>query len=137
MKDRNTKRSAGRKGGLATLALLLLALVSLACSLTPTAAQVSGAVSTPTPLPSPIAIPTAPKPTATPAPITCEVIAAEALHLRDAPGINGSVIAWLLPGEILTLSPAPSVDEWVNVTISADLNGWVNSKFIKCEVTHE
>jgi hypothetical protein len=116
-----------------SLALLMLALGTLACSstLTKPPANLSAGVSTETPIPSRIPIPTVP--TETPAPITCRVTAAESLHLRDSPNIKGTVITWLSPGDQLILLPDPPIGAWVKVTTADNLTGWVNSTY--CEVT--
>jgi hypothetical protein len=111
--------------------LLILSILTLACSgtlITPNA-TLSESVSTETPNPSPIPIPTAP--TETPAPITCIVTAAEALHLRDTADIKGTVIDWLYPGEVLTLLPDSPEGVWVKVLTKDQLAGWVNSNFCK------
>jgi uncharacterized protein YgiM (DUF1202 family) len=118
------------------LALFILTLLSLACSLSLTepTANLSESVSTETAIPYPIPIPTAPKPTGTPAPITCTVTAAESLHLRETPDIKGTVITWLKPGnQLFILTDPPAVGVWVKVTTADNLTGWVNSNF--CEVT--
>ena len=118
------------------LALLILALLTLACSLDTSALQgqdrpaVTTGPQTGTPHPSPTPLPFPTKPNL---PITCTVSAAEALNLRDAPGMDGNVIAWLVSGEILTLSSDPPVGVWVKVTTAGNVTGWVNSNF--CEVT--
>ena len=117
------------------LALFILGLVVLACSLTPqmpTASKAAETIPTEQVFPSPISTITA-KPIETPTPITCTVIAAEALHLRNAPNIEGNVIAWLFSGEILTISSDPPVGAWVKVTRADGTTGFVNSNF--CEVT--
>ena len=117
------------------LALLIISLAMLACSLSLTepTANLSESVSTETPapfstqqiFPSPSPIPTAP--------ITCTVTAAESLHLRETADIKGTVITWLSPGNQLTLLPDPPVGAWVKVTTADALIGWVNSTY--CEVT--
>lgn len=118
-----------------TLALVVLALATLACTLTPQMEPTAGEASEPfptQPIPSPIVtIPI----TATAAPITCRVSAAEALHVRDAPNVQGTVTAWLFAGDQLTLSPTPPAGVWVEVTTAQGVPGWVNSKYIDCEVT--
>lgn len=108
-------------------ALWLLALVSLACSLTPTA-NLSGTISTATPIPSPAPVPTAPEPTATPEPITCEVSASEALHLRDAPSVSGRVIAWLKPGDVATIEATAGA--WYQVK-TARGEGYIHSHYCR------
>lgn len=110
------------------LALLLLALVSLACSLTPTA-NLSGTISTATPIPSPAPVPTAPDPTATPEPIACRVTAIKALNVRSAPSTEGDVIAWLLPGDVVTISSTRGA--WYQVKTDRG-TGYIYSKY--CEV---
>ena len=114
---------------------LILTLASLACSLSPTepnaniSADSYSTASTPSPTPAQIIQ----QPTATSIPITCKVIATEALHLRNSPTIDGEVITWLVHGEILIRSSDPPVGVWVKVTTAEHIIGWVNSKY--CEVT--
>jgi len=115
--------------------VLILGLTLLACSLTPhmpTASKAAVPFPTKQLIPSPISTITK-EPTNTPKPTTCTVIAAKALHLRDAPTIEGKVIAWLFSGEILTISSDPLVSAWVKVTRADGTTGFVNSNF--CEVT--
>jgi len=68
--------------------------------------------------------------TPTPQPRTCEVIAAQALNLRAGAGVNNSVIAWLVPGDILTLTNTQPRGAWIEV-VFADRTGWVNSNYCK------
>jgi uncharacterized protein YgiM (DUF1202 family) len=114
---------------------LILALASLACSfsLDKPNANLSADAYSATSTPSPTEAKTIQQPTATSIPITCKVIATEALNLRNSPTIDGKVIAWLVHGEILILSSDPRVDDWVKVTTAEHIIGWVNSKY--CEVT--
>lgn len=116
-----------------TFALFILAVVSLACVLEPTA-NLSADVSTETAIPSPIQT-NQDRPALTPTPIYCAVTAAEALHMRDAPNVKGIVIAWLSSGDQLTLLPDPPSGVWVKVTTAGNVTGWVNSIFTNCEVT--
>ena len=114
---------------------LILTLASLACSLSLTEPNANlsvdtySAASTPSPTPARIIQ----QPTATSIPITCKVIATEALHLRNSPTIDGEVISWLVHGETLILSSDPPVGVWMKVTTAEHIIGWVNSKY--CEVT--
>lgn len=114
---------------------LILTLASLACSfwLTEPNANLSADAYSTASMPSPTPAQTIQQPTATSIPITCKVIATEALHLRNMPTIDGEVIAWLVHGEILILSSDPPVGVWVKVTTAEHIIGWVNSKY--CEVT--
>lgn len=114
-----------------TSALVVLALTLLACTFTPRV-PTAGEASEPFPTERPAPI-TSTETEA--APITCRVTAAEALHLRNAPSTEGTVLAWLAHGEILTLSPTPPRGDWVKVTTAEGVPGWVNSKY--CEVRHE
>lgn len=102
--------------------LLILALALLACSLTPQM-PTAGEAAEPFPterIPSPTLETIA---TAMPEPITCRVTAAEALHMRDAAGIDAVVIAWLFAGEQLTLSPTPPAGVWVEVVTAEGVHG--------------
>jgi hypothetical protein len=109
------------------LALLVLALGTLACSTTfikPTANLSADVSPTEQALPSPtITI------TVTASPETCQVIA-DALHVRDAPNIDGIVIAWLRSGDQLTILPDPPSGDWIRVQ-SGPITGWINSHY--CE----
>ena len=109
--------------------LILLALASLACSLSLTepTANLSASLATGTAIPSPAATIT---PTATASLDKCEVTA-EALHLRDAPNIEGLVLAYLHHGDQLTILPDPPSGEWVKVMTGVDITGWINSLY--CE----
>ncbi len=68
--------------------------------------------------------------TPTPQARTCEVIAAQALNLRAGAGVNNSVIAWLVPGDVLTITNTQPKGAWIEVT-SADRTGWINSNYCK------
>ena len=105
--------------------ILLLILPALACStsFTEPAANLSAGVSTETAIPAPTPPIT---PTATASPETCKVIA-EALHLRDAPNIEGLVLVFLNQGDQLTILSDPPSGEWVKVMTGANLTGWINS----------
>ena len=114
------------------LLFLLLIIPALACSstLTEPTANLSAGVSTETAIPAPTPSNTiTPDPTATASPGTCEVIA-EALHLRDAPNIEGLVIAWLDQGDQLTILSDPPSGDWIRVQ-SVNNTGWINSQY--CE----
>lgn len=112
------------------LAMLILALLMLACTLLEPTANLSGTVSTATPHPSPAPLLFPTKPTATPERITCQVIAAEALNVRSAPSINGDVIAWLLPGDVVRILSTRGA--WYQVQTDRGV-GYVHSHY--CEVT--
>ncbi|MEW6285029.1 MAG: SH3 domain-containing protein [Chloroflexota bacterium] len=103
--------------------LLLLPLLALACSITPTASL--AAMVTPSPSPSPS--PSTPSPTATPQDVTCTVTA-ESLHLRAKPGIDAPVIGYLYAGDVLTILPDPPAGAWLRVRAGA-LTGWINSNY--------
>ena len=109
--------------------LILLALASLACSLSLTepTANLSASLATKTAIPSPAATIT---PTATANHETCKVIA-EALHLRDAPNIEGLVLSFLNQGDQVTILSDPPSGEWVKVMTGVDITGWINSLY--CE----
>ena len=111
------------------LFFLLLIIPALACSstLTKPTAKLSADVSTETAIPSPTITPTI---TATASPETCEVIA-EALHLRDAPNIEGLVTAWLIQGDQLTILSDPPSGDWRKVMTADKKIGWINSIYCK------
>jgi uncharacterized protein YgiM (DUF1202 family) len=109
--------------------LLLLPLFVLACSLwTPYAAMQA-----PQPTPRAGGVPGGETPTdtatPTPAPKSCQVTAAEALNLRSGPGTSYPVIAWLQPGDVLTITQQSN--GWVQVTTPTGAAGWVNSNYCK------
>lgn len=109
------------------LALCILALASLACSSTitkPIAGNAAGPFPTDQPSPTPPNV----SPTARPEVCT---VTAEALHLRDAPNIQGLVIAWLVKGDQLQLLPDPPAGDWLRVQTAGHVTGWINS--IYCE----
>ena len=112
--------------------LLLLILPALACSgsiLKPTATMSAIVSLTEQILLSPT--PTIkPGPEKTETPDICTVTAAESLHLRDAPNIEGTVITWLTPGDELTLLPDPPSGDWVKVQFGK-FTGWIHSNY--CE----
>ncbi len=66
--------------------------------------------------------------TPTPQPRTCEVIAAQALNLRAEAGVNNSVIAWLVPGDVLTITNTQPKGAWIEI-IYKDRTGWINSEY--------
>ena len=116
------------------LFLFMLSMASLACSgsILKPAANFSESVSTETALPptrmlEPVSTETQ---SATPTAATCIVTAAESLHLRDGPGLDGTVIAWLGPGDELILLPDPPAGDWVKVQFGK-LTGWIHSHY--CE----
>lgn len=113
------------------LAMLVLALLTLACTLTKPTANLSGTAATITPRPSPAPLLFSTKPTPTPEPLTCQVIAAEALNVRSAPSIDGDVIGWLLPGDVASILSTRGA--WYQVQSDRGA-GFIHSAF--CEVTN-
>lgn len=113
------------------LAMLIIALVMLACTLMePTAGIVAEPFPTkPNPNPSP-APPITQGPTETPiTPGTCTVTA-DSLHLRDAPSIDGIVIGWLFAGDVATIESTRGA--WYQVQTDRGA-GFIHSQY--CEVT--
>jgi hypothetical protein len=109
-----------------TLALVVLWLAMLACSLEPTAGT-AAEVLPPKPIPSP-ALPITQGPTETPiTPETCTVTA-ESLHVRDAPNIEGTVTAWLFAGDVANIES--SAGAWLKVT-TARGDGWIHGDYCK------
>lgn len=112
------------------LALLILTLAAMACTLLEPTAALSGTVSTETPHPSPAPLLFPTKQTPTPEPITCQVIAAEALNVRNSPSLDGDVIAWLLPGDVARVLSTRGA--WYEIQSDRGA-GWIHSHY--CEVT--
>ena len=110
---------------------ILLIFPAIACSstLTKPAANLSTGNSTATATYSPI-LSITDTAIATASSEACEVIA-DALHLRDAPSIEGLVIAWLVKGDQLTILTDLPVGDWVKVQTDDDLIGWINSNYCK------
>ena len=112
--------------------LLALMLSSLAC-------MQSAALSSSSPTLTPTATTTraltvaslVPEPLTTSEPAHCKVIAQAALNLRNGAGVSFGVIAWLTPGEILTLTNQPARGAWIEVTTASNTTGWINSLY--CE----
>lgn len=116
------------------LALLMLSLAMLACSLSEPTANLSGTVATETPHPSPAPSLFSTKPSPSPQPITpgeCTVTA-ESLHIRDAPTVDGHVIGWLFAGDVADIESTRGA--WYEVTTSRGA-GYVHSHF--CEIQNE
>lgn len=115
------------------LLLILFILPALACSSTiakpaPAPAQLIDIPITERIAPSPAWL--EPAATATASPESCEV-SAEGLHVRDAPGLEGTVIAWLRRSDHLTILPDPPVGDWVKVQTADAIIGWIKSTY--CE----
>jgi uncharacterized protein YgiM (DUF1202 family) len=106
------------------LKIVLLILLSLACSLT-----------SPIP-PQEQPIPVIPssetllfvvaEATASPDPKTC-VVTAATLHLRECAGLHCTVTDWLPSGEVLMVLDTDQ--DWFNVTTPAGKSGWVHSNY--------
>lgn len=114
------------------LALLMLALLMLACSLseptTGAAAKVFPTKPNPSPAPS-----TTQGPTETPiTPGTCTVTA-ESLHVRDAPSIDGTVTAWLFAGDVATIEA--TAGEWLKVITDRGA-GYVHSHYCETQTNN-
>lgn len=105
--------------------LLLLPLLSLACSITP--AMVAATPSPSPPPPSPIPSPTEQAQDIRTQYAVCTVMAGS-LHLRAMPGTSAQVIGYLYAGDVLTILPDPPVESWIRVQ-SGDLTGWINSNY--------
>lgn len=106
--------------------LSVLVLSSLACMQTTAASS-----SAPTPKPALTAASLAPSAMATESAGSCKVIALEALNLRSGAGIDNSVIGWLSPGELLTITNTPARGVWIEVITETGAKGWINSNY--CE----
>ncbi len=112
--------------------LLLLILPSLACNLSIVKQPMPAAMSnqlipTTTALPSPTSTPIL---TSTASLGVCKVTA-EVLHLRTAPSIDGTVIAWLIKGDVLVVLRSPAAESWWEVETADHRTGWINSLY--CE----
>lgn len=67
------------------------------------------------------------QPTMTPP--ACVVIASDALNMRGGPGLSYGVIAWLKPGERLTILQTRGA--WLEVQTDQGARGWINSNYCK------
>lgn len=72
--------------------------------------------------------PTAP-PQATATRAACLVTAPEALNLRGGPGLSYGVIAWLTPGDRLTIIQTRGA--WAQVETAQSARGWINQTYCK------
>ena len=100
--------------------LLLLFLLLVSCS------PLREIETTPTPtMPTNSATATA-QTTATNAIQTCTVTAGK-LHMRSGNSVNYPVIEYLYAGDVLTLNDTRG--NWYEVTNSANVAGWINSKY--------
>lgn len=121
-----------------TLYLALLALLSVACSLTAAPAVGAAMAATsqpPTPQPNP---PTQPapslilaelggdQPAPTPAALACIVNAQQALNVRACPGVTCPVIGWLSFGDPVTV--ATVAGGWARL----GGGGWANAEYLTC-----
>jgi len=111
--------------------LVLLILPALACStqLTKPVENLKADLIAETAIPSPTLLSATAEATARSE--TCEVIADEALNLRDTPGIDGTVIAWLKSGDELKIVSGTAAGNWLKVQTADGLTGYINSTF--CE----
>ncbi len=106
--------------------LVLLILLSLACSLTslPTSSQsVPAALSNNTYLATSTKDPTS---ISHKIPAACTV-SAQTLHLRECAGLHCTVLAWLSKGDVLEILEMDQ--EWIKVITPAGQTGWVHSKY--------
>ncbi|MBI3175857.1 MAG: SH3 domain-containing protein [Chloroflexi bacterium] len=67
------------------------------------------------------------QPTLTPS--ACVVIASDALNLRRGPGLSFDVIAWLNPGERLTI--LQTCGAWAEVQTDQGARGWVKQIYCR------
>ena len=67
------------------------------------------------------------QPTATPS--ACIVIATDALNLRRGPGLSYGVIAWLNPGDRLTILQTRNA--WAEVQTTQGVRGWINLTYCR------
>ena len=105
---------------------VLLPLLVMACALTAQSAAMT----------LPIAKQTNPA-TPTLAPNECNVktgIETGTLNLRTCGGTYCPTVTILHEGETLTQTDPEAVDGWIPVGNSSGLQGWVNSKYLDCEV---
>lgn len=106
----------------------LLPLLVMACSLTAQSAAAVAKVGRQT---NPATI--------TPAPPACQVktgIDAGKVNLRTCGGTYCPVAIILHEGETLTQTQPQPVKGWIAAKTASGLHGWVNSKYIDCEVNH-
>jgi uncharacterized protein YgiM (DUF1202 family) len=120
--------------GRAFLFLLLLSVLSLACSLTasPVTGNQAGAMQ---PASEPVQInlegavqsaPSQASPSPTVLPMTCTVTA-DALHLRACAGTQCTVLDWLEQGDELIV--LESGNDWIQVQTQTGDTGWVKGKY--------
>ena len=55
-------------------------------------------------------------------------------NLREGPGVNYTPVRILHEGEVIVLASLPAQDGWQSVKADT-IEGWVNTAYIKCEVT--
>ena len=116
---------------------ILLTLLAMACTLTAQSAAIN-ATSLPEPSKDDLRQTTTASPTLSPAPKICQVktgVDAGALNLRACGGIHCPIASVLHEGETLTQTEAQAVNDWLEVQTANGLTGWVNSKYLDCEVT--
>lgn len=117
-----------------SIVLIVIALSSLACmqsaALSSSSPTLTPTLTETTTKPALTVTSSAPLPTATER-AHCKVIAQAALNLRNGAGVSFDVIAWLTPGEILTLTNQPARGAWIEVTTASNATGWINSHY--CE----
>ncbi len=73
------------------------------------------------------------QPTHTPSPAAgaaCVVVVSRSLNMRSGAGLSYGVIDWLANGETLTMTGSQR-GAWVEVVNSANITGWVHSKYCK------
>ena len=112
--------------------LLLIAMFTLACTLTPIPTHVTHELAAHTPktvtlpqtdVPPRQTITT--KPTATPYP-TCQVNATS-LNVRTCAGVECAVSEYLVFGDILTIHETSN--NWLNISTTSGVSGWINSTY--------
>lgn len=111
-----------------TLPLILLALLSMACSLLnqlPTPGGMNNVTETARPSLSPTITSTTPAQVCT--------VTAEHLNLRNGPGMEWGSIAILNNGETVTILSEPAQgSNWINVRVGRH-EGWINQIFCEQE----
>ena len=124
------------------LALFILVLANMACSLlaSPAQPEKTGFELAETEKPAPtISATTTVNPTQKPendAKLSTRsfcTVTADSLHLRASPGEHARVEGYLRSGDLLKRTGETPAGAWVEVISPGGLLGWVNSKYIDCQ----
>ena len=110
------------------ISLALLVLASLACGRVSTAAVIAPDLATARPAAAIVAMAS---PVATIKPVeTC--VATGDLNVRNQPGADKTVIAWLHAGD--RVANIAKIGEWRQVKLSSGVSGFAHGSWLNCEV---